>query len=177
MLTGPSVWGDGNILLGGGGSDLIEGRGADDIIDGDAYVSVRLSVRTDPNDPATEIGSASPEGSAQSAMTSQYLRTAAGALTGPTLQQAVFAGTVNPGNIVAVREIKQGTGGTDTALFSGALGAYTVAFSGGTVTVTDTTGVDGVDTIRNVERLQFSRPDTGPGHPASRAGDRAGSRG
>ena len=40
-----NVWGEGNILLGGGGSDLIEGRGADDIIDGDRYVNVRLSVR------------------------------------------------------------------------------------------------------------------------------------
>jgi len=155
VLTGPNVWGDGNILLGGGGSDLIEGRGADDIIDGDAYVSVRLSVRTDPNNPATEIGSASVEGAGQSAMTSQYLRTAAGALTGPTLQQAVFAGTVNPGNIVAVREIKQGTGGTDTALFSGVPANYTITTSGDTVTVTDTTGVDGVDTVRNVENLRF----------------------
>ena len=48
--------GAGNILLGGGGSDRIEGRGADDIIDGDTYMNVRLSVRTDVNDPATEIG-------------------------------------------------------------------------------------------------------------------------
>jgi hypothetical protein len=111
-LVGPNVWGDGNILLGGAGNDLIEGRGADDIIDGDAYVSVRLSVRTNPNDPASEIGSASVEGPGQSAMTSQYLRTSAGALTGPTLQQAVFAGTVNPGNIVAVRELKHGSAGT-----------------------------------------------------------------
>ena len=53
-----AFWGAGNILLGGGGSDTLEGRGGDDIIDGDAYVSVRLSVRTDPDDPASEIGSA-----------------------------------------------------------------------------------------------------------------------
>ena len=50
------MWGDGNILLGGGGSDTIEGRGADDIIDGDKYLGVRLSVRTDVNNPATQIG-------------------------------------------------------------------------------------------------------------------------
>ena len=48
-LTG-NVWGAGNILLGGSGSDLLEGRGADDIIDGDRYLNVRLSVRTDPAD-------------------------------------------------------------------------------------------------------------------------------
>ena len=44
LLTGGFVWGDGNILLGGGGSDSLEGRGANDIIDGDHYVNVRLSV-------------------------------------------------------------------------------------------------------------------------------------
>ena len=55
LLEG-NVWGAGNILLGGDGSDLIEGRGADDIIDGDRYVNVRLSVR----DAATRPRSARP---------------------------------------------------------------------------------------------------------------------
>ena len=32
ILSG-NVWGAGNVLLGGAGSDLIEGRGGDDIID------------------------------------------------------------------------------------------------------------------------------------------------
>ena len=108
LLSGPNVWGDGNILLGGGGSDLIEGRGGDDIIDGDAYLNVRLSVRTNAADPSTQIGSAAVTGAGQSAMASRYLRDGAGALTGPTLQEAVFAGTVDPGNIVAVREILTG---------------------------------------------------------------------
>jgi Ca2+-binding RTX toxin-like protein len=157
ILSGPNVWGDGNILLGGGGSDLIEGRGADDIIDGDAYVSVRLSVRTDPGNPATEIGSAEITGPGQSAMTSQYLRTTAGALTGPTLQQAVFAGTVNPRNIVAVREIKQGTGGIDTALFSGPQTEYTITpvTNGVRVAHVGGTATDGVDTVTRVENLRF----------------------
>ena len=99
------IWGGGNILLGGAGSDSIEGRGGNDIIDGDRYLSVRLSVRTNPADPSTEIGSAGVEAPGQSAMNSQYLRDGNGQLTGPTLQQAVFNGTVDPGNIVAVREI------------------------------------------------------------------------
>ena len=54
-LTG-NVWGDGNILLGGGGGDTIEGRGGNDIIDGDKALHVRISVRTDPAT-GTEIGS------------------------------------------------------------------------------------------------------------------------
>src|SRR3954451_19932041 len=133
ILSGP-VWGAGNILLGGGGSDLIEGRGADDIIDGDKYLNVRLSVRTNPADPATEIGSATVNKAGQSPMTQQYLRTTTGALTGPTLQQAVFAGTVDPGNIVAVREIVSPTAAVaatnvDTAVFSGPRANYTVVRS------------------------------------------------
>ena len=43
--------------------------------------------------------------------------------------------------------------GTDTAVFSGPLSAYTLAWSGGQVTVT---GPDGVDRITNVEFLQFA---------------------
>ena len=157
ILSGPNVWGAGNLLLGGAGSDLIEGRGADDIIDGDRYLSVRLSVRSNANDASTEIGSASVTGAGQSAMTSKYLRDSAGALTGPTLQQAVFAGTVDPGNIVAVREVLNGVGGTDTAVFSGVRANYTVDFNADrSVTVTDTTGVDGVDTLRNIEKLRFT---------------------
>jgi len=162
ILSGANVWGDGNILLGGGGSDLIEGRGADDIIDGDRYLSVRLSVRTDASNPATEIGSAGVEGSGQSAMTSRYLRNGAGALIGQTLQEAVFAGVVDPGNIVAVREILVGSGGTDTAVFSGLTSDYTVTTTGGALgsagsvtTVVDNVGGDGIDTLRNVERLRF----------------------
>ncbi|MGY2746485.1 peroxidase family protein [Arthrobacter sp. UYCu723] len=164
LLSGPNVWGDGNILLGGGGSDVIEGRGGDDIIDGDAYFNVRLSVRN-AADPTIEIGSAAVTGPGQSAMASQYLRDGAGALTGPTLQEAVFAGTVNPGNIVAVREILNGSGGTDSAVFSGPQANYTVTTTpvgatlgspGSTTTVVDNVGTDGTDTLRNIEVLQFA---------------------
>ena len=35
----------GNIILGGAGSDFMMGRGGDDIIDGDAWLNVRISVR------------------------------------------------------------------------------------------------------------------------------------
>ncbi|MGN7250575.1 peroxidase family protein [Arthrobacter sp. SAFR-014] len=165
LTPGSNVWGGGNILLGGGGSDVLEGRGADDIIDGDRYLSVRLSVRTNPNDPATEIGSAAADAPGQSAMTSRYQKDANGNLTGPTLQEAVFAGTVNPGNIVAVREILTGTGGTDSAVFSDVEANYTVTTTGGNgqlgspgsvTTVVHNGGTDGTDTLRNVERLLFS---------------------
>ena len=39
----PVAFSDGNIMLGGGGSDFIEGRGGNDIIDGDARLHVELT--------------------------------------------------------------------------------------------------------------------------------------
>ncbi|WP_236783068.1 peroxidase family protein [Arthrobacter sp. QXT-31] len=155
VLSGTHVWGDGNIILGGGGSDTLEGRGADDIIDGDRYLNVRLSVR---NASGTEIGSAT-------SMTAKYLRDGAGNLIGQTLQEAVFAGTVDPGNIVAVRELLSAPGGTDSAVFSDVEANYTVTTNGGNgqlgspgsvTTVVHNGGTDGTDTLRNVERLVFS---------------------
>jgi hypothetical protein len=61
-----------------------------------------------------------------------------------------------------VREIVDGTaGGTDTAVFSAPLANYTIASVGDHLTVTQVTvpaGLrsDGIDTLRNVEKLQFS---------------------
>ena len=147
------VWGEGNILLGGGGSDVLEGRGANDIIDGDKYLTVRLSVRNHAL-PAVEIGSAD-------LMESRYLRDANGALTGPTLQDAVMAGTVDPGDIVAVREILPTSPGTavDTAVFSDVLANYTItpnADDSTTVSHLAGAGADGTDILWNIERLQFA---------------------
>jgi Ca2+-binding RTX toxin-like protein len=157
VLTGSHVWGEGNILLGGGGSDLIEGRGGNDIIDGDRYLSVRLSVRRDANNPSSEIGSAT-------AMNAQYKRDSSGALTGPTLQQSVFAGEVDPGNIVVVREIRTSAEGTDSAVFSDFEFNYTITTTGGdgtpgspgsVTTVAHNGGEDGTDTLHNIELLVF----------------------
>ncbi|WP_427007783.1 peroxidase family protein [Pseudarthrobacter sp. H2] len=165
-LSGP-IWGEGNILLGGAGNDTIVGRGGDDIIDGDRSLAVRISVRTNPADPSTEIGSAD-------LMESQYKRDASGALFGPTLQADVFAGVIDPGNLVAVREILSPAAGTDTAsvdtaVFSGPLSNYTIVAAPATGTTLASVKVtqtganvagqkvsDGIDTLRNIEMLQFS---------------------
>jgi Ca2+-binding RTX toxin-like protein len=154
-LSGP-IWGEGNILLGGAGSDTITGRGGDDIIDGDRALNVRISVRDHAN-PSVEIGSAD-------LMEHQYLRTA-GALTGPTLQAAVFAGTVDPGDLVTTREIVNAGAGTatDTAAFAGPRANYTITADASSISVTQTGAnvvgqkvSDGTDTIRNMEALKFS---------------------
>jgi hypothetical protein len=163
-----NVWGEGNILLGGAGSDTIEGRGADDIIDGDRYLGVRLSVRQGPNGAGAEIGSTD---------LLEHIPTGTGwigALAGKTLQQAVFAGLVDPGNIVAVREVITPAvpaadcnaavpANCDTALFSGPQSEYDIsstpasafALAGITVAHVGGTAADGIDMLRNVERLSF----------------------
>jgi len=161
---GELVWGDGNILLGGGGSDVMEGRGADDILDGDQYMNVRLSVRSDVADPSTEIGSTD-------LMEHRALSGSFGNGTaGMTLQQAVFADLVDPGNISIVRELltpatvpDADCGSTtplncDTALFSASLDGYVITENGdGSITVSDAAGaaVDGTDTLWNVEQARF----------------------
>ncbi|UUZ74669.1 hypothetical protein LP414_20235 [Polaromonas sp. P1(28)-13] len=43
--TADDQFGSGNIIFGGDGSDIIEGRGGDDLIDGDRSLNVRISVR------------------------------------------------------------------------------------------------------------------------------------
>jgi len=184
-LSGP-IWGEGNILLGGAGSDTIEGRTGNDIIDGDAALQVRISVRTNPADPATEIGSAD-------LMEHQYLHNGpsldpatgvfnAGNLTGPTLQQAVFNGTINPRDLVAVRAVVHpaiptadcGTAAPlncDVAVYHGPAANYDVTTvpvgaalgsPGSVTTVKDVVGADGTDTLRNIEVLQFGGATTPP---------------
>lgn len=141
----------------------------DDIIDGDAALQVRISVRTNPADPSTEIGSSD-------LMEHQYLHTGpavdpvtgalnTGNLTGPTLQADVFAGNIDPGNLVVVREIIHPANGSavETAVFAGPQSNYSVTVVGNTTTVTQTGAnvvgqkiSDGIDTLRHVEVLQFS---------------------
>lgn len=150
-LAGP-IWGAGEILLGGGGNDTLEGRGADDIIDGDRALQVRISVRTDPADPTTEIGST--DLMEHTALTGTFGPSTAG----ETLQKSVFDGDVAASQLVVVREVvTAATPGTaDTAVFTGPRGNYTIAVVNGVVTVTDNVGTDGVDTLRNIEQLRFS---------------------
>jgi Ca2+-binding RTX toxin-like protein len=82
---------------------------------------------------------------------------------GMTLQQAVFAGLVDPGKIAIVREIltpsaAETLGNIDTAFFSAPLAGYTIVTNGdGSVTISDAAGaaVDGTDTLWNMEQASF----------------------
>jgi Ca2+-binding RTX toxin-like protein len=144
----------GNIILGGDGSDIIEGRGGDDLIDGDKWLNVRISVR-ESFDPVTGAGLGAEIATFDS-------------MENPTLMRNMLSGVWNPGQLEIVREILPGAGGFsyDTALFSGNLADYTIIvsdngtpldFSDDVVTVTDSVADrDGTDRLVHVERLQFA---------------------
>jgi Ca2+-binding RTX toxin-like protein len=140
----------GNIILGGNGSDLIEGRGGDDLIDGDKWINVRIAVYS-----AGDVNHTGPEIATFDSMVDMI--------------PFMLDGTYNPGQLKAVREILPGTstGGAafDTAIFSGIQSEYVVnQDTRGTLdladdvwTVTDTVAArDGTDTLLHIERLQFA---------------------
>ncbi len=144
----------GEIILGGGGSDTITGNLGDDIIDGDAWLNVRIAVHQDKDG------------------------------TGPVLfsidslneiSARMLNGTINPGQLKIVREIlyDDATDGTnpadasiDVAVFNDELANYTLTRANdGTITVVHNLIVvgggnliinDGTDTLRNIEALRFT---------------------
>ncbi len=148
LPAGATSFTGGNILLGGAGDDIIEPRGGDDVVDGDAWLNVTLSR----------------DGTAYTSMTQ--------------LQAGVFNGTIDPGTITIARTVLPGTPGTDidTVVFSGNRSEYVISprldRTGMTISHTGGTGADGVDRVRNVERLVFADqlvevPNTPPNDPGT----------
>lgn len=145
--TPVSTWRDGNILMGGDGNDLLRGRGGYDLIDGDAYLNVRIRIVI-----PTEItvgGVTYPAGTVLSAESLSTDTVAMGEFAGkvfftdasgqPIFSQPAFGGrslnslmldrTINPGNMSIVREILTDTtpdDNIDTAVFQGTFAEYEV---------------------------------------------------
>ncbi|MDR7081317.1 Ca2+-binding RTX toxin-like protein [Arthrobacter ginsengisoli] len=137
LPAGATTFGAGNIIIGGSGSDEIWGNGADDIIDGDKWLNVRLSV-------------VNGQGAETRTVT-----------TLTELQADIMAGTIDPGNVKIVREIlsSPGESDVDTAVFSGAMAEYNITTDNSGVTTVAHVGgraEDGTDRITNVEKLRFS---------------------
>ncbi len=158
---GSTGWTKGNIILGGSGSDQIEGRGGDDLIDADQSLVVRMSV------PLTPLTASCP------GITGTFVADP----TDPTrvlvsqvlqLRQAVLAGCLDPGAIQYVRTIAPGApGGTDIAIYSGPKADYTVSGPASRLTITDNRPgtPDGTDTVLNAETLRFSDGDVSTAAP------------
>lgn len=159
----------GNILLGGGGSDLIEGRGGNDVIDGDAWLNVRIRVEHE-----GQVYSADRMGARVYLETDVFegvvVPNAVAQFGGKTLDALMLAGTLNPGQLSIVREVVKddGIGDNDVAQFWDVVDNYSFTRSSdGGYLVTHTgfdpanrpagTNVvsDGTDKLWNIETLRF----------------------
>jgi len=125
------------IMIGGPGNDLIEGRGGNDYLDGDAMLRVQLrdTVSGERYDSAAQV------------------------------QAAVFRGEVNPGQLEIVRDIVMDPNAdtaVDTAFYRNSFGSYTISqlpdgyWRVEHTQVQEAEESDGTDVIRGFEVLQFS---------------------
>ncbi|MEI6362747.1 MAG: peroxidase family protein [Actinomycetes bacterium] len=138
----------GNILLGGPGSDTIEGRGGNDLIDGDAALNVSLS------------HSCANPGTAA-------LATIIGLIDNGTAN-----GTCNASKVTITRQITTTPDAKDTVVYTGKASEYTITQAGGPgtpITVTDNVaGRNGTDVLRNIEFVKFgSAAPVAIGQPVS----------
>jgi Ca2+-binding RTX toxin-like protein len=152
--AGVTSYSEGDIILGGDGSDIMMGRMGDDVIDGDKWLDVQIGVfaANDPNHLGEPIA-------LHKSMT--------------TLAASMFNGTINPGQLAIVRAIRNsndqpdsdGVADVDVAVFSDLRENYTItsnsdgSISVAHVTVSDGLESDGVDRVSNVEVLRFSNGD------------------
>jgi len=94
LANGQLAWEDGEIILGGGGSDLIEGKGGNDIIDGDAALQVGINT-PDPVIRSGPLGQALLAAKiAANSTASQADLDAAAVSAGADLQAAAAAATI-----------------------------------------------------------------------------------
>lgn len=145
----------GNILLGGGGSDVIMGRGGDDFIDGDHWLNVRIEIL----DRITGAVTRSIDSLSE-------------------IMVELLDGSINPTQLRMVREVVDGnaTGDADTAQFWDVRENYVITRLADRVIVTHVTESDpadlgfteaqavalfneGTDTLRNIEVLRFHDGD------------------
>ncbi len=171
---------DGNILLGGDGDDTLQGNGGNDVIDGDAWLNVRIqidmgggvfytaeSLSTDPTTAGAKAGKV-------------YDMAGNLMFNGQSLNQLMLNGTLKPTQLSAVREIlydETPGNNIDTAVFVGNRADYNIeglddiviggvlqtatGFASdrngdGFISVEDTNAIDDTDRLKNIERLKFA---------------------
>jgi Ca2+-binding RTX toxin-like protein len=154
---------DGNILLGGGGSDLMQGRGGNDLIDGDRWLNVRIRI-TVGNETYTADGMAQKVYREVDYKDGAPVANAVAQFGGKTLDALMLDRTLNPGQLSVVREIvaDDGVSDTDTAVYGDVRANYTISQNAdGSIRVshdTVTAGLvsDGVDKLFNIEKIRFA---------------------
>ena len=130
---------DGNILMGGDGSDFLRGRGGYDLLDGDAYLNVRIKIviATGPNAGIYSAESMNSDVSVSGEYAGKVYNTnpdgspnfASVAFGGRSLTSLMLDRTINPGDMSIVREILYDTtpnDNDDTAIFQGTLAEYEI---------------------------------------------------
>ncbi|WP_138933513.1 peroxidase family protein [Roseovarius arcticus] len=179
IVNGEEFWESGNIIIGGGGSDVITGNGGDDIIDGDRWLNVRIRITDQPyaeNSAANEIASVD---------TLRHIFTTADGVdpnwVGKSLFELLVSRTIVPGQMNIVREILDGgqSNDIDVAVFNDDQDQYTITDLGNGVYQVAHTGFgtnaevvidDGIDTLHNIEVLRFRDGDVALGQqPATGA--------
>ncbi len=135
--TPVSTFRDGNIIMGGDGNDSLRGRGGYDLLDGDAYLNVRIKI--DRGGTIYSAESLNTDTTAMGQYAGKVFNTDANgqpdftspAFGGRSLQSLLLDGTVNPAQMSIVREILtdntnlSGTGvNVDTAFFQGTFAEY-----------------------------------------------------
>ncbi|WP_164996660.1 peroxidase family protein [Actinomyces minihominis] len=142
MRSGPVLDTDGfpSIVLGGEGSDLIEGRFGNDYLDGDAYLAADLALV-----------------SADGTILEQHPGAA-------PYRARLLNGTINPGDLQIVREIRYDapdSTAVDTAQYQDIRTAYVITHIRDSYWQVEHTGAaeaeesEGLDIINNIEVLQF----------------------
>jgi Ca2+-binding RTX toxin-like protein len=136
--TQSATFQNGNILLGGDGNDALRGRGGYDILDGDAWLNVRIKIMHDGVEYSAE--SMNTDENVAGEFSGFVFNVVDGvpdltskAFEGRTLNSLMLDGTINPGNLSIVREIKyddtnvSGAGrNVDTAVFQGTRDEYDI---------------------------------------------------
>lgn len=163
------AWTAGNLLIGGDGSDLFEGRGGDDFIHGDAWLNVRIRIVGDgeANTAANEIATVD---------TLKHVFSATDVDTdgdpipvewhGKSLSELLLTRVIKPNQMHIQREIlydEDPSDDTDTAIFAGNRDWYEITHVGDRTYVArremeevDPQISEGTDTLVGIERILFA---------------------
>ena len=161
--AGDTFFRDGNILMGGDGNDIIKGRGGFDIIDGDAWLNVRIKI--DINGTIYSADSMSNDTTVMGQYAGKVFNTnpdgspnyGSPAFGGASLTSLLLNRTISPGQMSIVREILTdntnvtGLGqNIDTAVYQGNFAEYEIEGFNTLGRATDVNG-DGFIYVRDLD--------------------------